>query len=119
MIHSQVYACSVTITSTFFGQARLIEYLYPQMTYRRNWILFVIISDVIAIVGVILSTLGIYPESTGYFLQLAFLFQVNTMIDFVKFDIIGHQIKFNDYTISTIEKNEHNNISNIGDKKGC
>lgn len=96
----------------FFRTIKMIEHLYPQMTYRRNWIVFVTISDIIAISMVILSTVGIYPESTGYFLQLTFLFQLNTMIDFVKFDTVRHMITYNDYTIS-IEKDDENGSTKV------
>jgi len=102
----------------FFRTVNMIEYFYPQMIYRRNWIVFVIISDIIAIPMVVLSTVGIYPESTGYFLQLAFLFQLNTMIDFVKFDTVRHMITLNDYTIS-IEKDGENNPIKVDTKKLC
>jgi len=84
----------------FFASPVVMRFLRPQMAYRRNWVIFVLVMDILTVVLVILGTVGIYPESTTSFLLLSFLFQLNTMIDFVRFDTVRHEITIRDFTVS-------------------
>jgi len=84
----------------FFSSKTIMNFMRPQMIYRRNWLLFVIIMDIISIVLVIIDTIGLYSESTGSFVEIVFLFQLNTMIDFVRFDTVRHEITIRDFTVS-------------------
>jgi len=97
----------------FFGNKQVMNILGRQMAYRRSWILFVMFMDVATVVLTIIGATGIYTESTQDFLTLSLLFQLNTMIDFVRFDTVRHEITIRGYTISLGDGTDKEDIDSL------
>jgi len=97
----------------FFSSKRIMDIMRPQMEYRRNWIMFVIFCDILTMVLMVVSATNTYDETTTSFLTLSFLFQLNTMIDFVRFDTVRHEITIRDYTMSLGDGIEKEDIDSL------
>ena len=93
----------------YFSSNSIMKHLRFQMLYRRNWIYFVLFLEVIEITCITTAILGIYPNTTMTFLGLVILLELNTMIDFVKFDTVRNEITIGDQTIYLFDdsKDEH------------
>lgn len=85
----------------YFSSKSIMKYLRFQMVYRRNWIYFVIFLEIMGFFLIATAIKGIYPTTSASFLgALIFIFDVNTMIDFVKFDTVRNEIVIGDQTIN-------------------
>jgi len=57
-----------------------------------------------SVISVVMIGLDIYPVTVQEFLKLVVLFEINTMIDFVRFDTVRNEIVIGDQTLYIINK---------------
>jgi len=94
----------------YFMSSSVMKYMRPQMEYRRNWTCFVICTDILAFVFLILNSLNIYPDTFASFGNLFEVFQVDIIVDFVKFDTIRNEITLGNDTIYMLEASKEENV---------
>lgn len=92
----------------YFGSKSIMKYLQYQMVYRRNWVIFVIICEILSISFFITTLLKVIVFTSIVAPHVVFLFELNTMIDFVKFDTVRSEITIGDYTIYMLEETRDN-----------
>ena len=98
----------------FFKNAEMMKYWGFQMSSRRNWILLVMFCDIASILIAIFNALPQFSsESTGYVWQIIILFQINTMIGFVKYDVTKHEVTLPDGTKVAVSQSSSESESNI------
>lgn len=90
----------------YFRSKSVMKYLQFQMIYRRNWIYFVIFIEIMSLGLVATSLLKIYQYPTEALVKMLILFQLDTLIDFVKFDTIRNEITIGDHTIRLLNNSE-------------
>lgn len=90
----------------YFNSKSIMNHLRFQMIYRRNWIYFVIFLEIISFGSVIMTALAIFPYTNSGFLSLVSLFELNTMIDFVRFDTVRNEITIGDQTVYFYEERD-------------
>jgi len=87
----------------YFKSRSIMKLLRFQMIYRRNWIYFVVFLEMMGMLSVAIIALNIYPITIQSFLKIIVLFQMKTMIDFVKFDKVRNEIIIGDQTLHMLE----------------
>lgn len=96
----------------YFNSESVMKHLRFQMEYRRNWIRFVILIDILGLLLFIPWILnyfgGLIVIANGY--QIITLLQLNTMIDFVKFDTVRNEITMNTETLYLYEDHESHHL---------
>jgi len=87
----------------YFSSTSVMKHLDHQMIYRRNWIYFVFFLEVTSLGLIVISVLGLYPVTIIVYLYALVLLELNTMIDFVKFDTVRNEITIADKTLYMLE----------------
>jgi len=83
----------------YFSSSSIMKHLRFQMIYRRNWIYFVTFLILISFGCIVMAALNVFSWTASTFLNLVTLLELNTMIDFVKFDAVRNEIVIGSDTI--------------------
>jgi len=95
----------------YFRSKSVMKHLRPQMIYRRNWVVFVIICDILCFSFIVTTALGFIVAIGVYVPPLVLMFQLNTMIDFVQFDTVRNEITIGDHTLYLLDDSVRGYVS--------
>jgi len=87
----------------YFNSVSTMKHLQFQMFYKRNWVIFATIVNIVCIPLVLTSASGTIAYNSMYVPDLVFLFQLNVLIEFVEFNLSENKIVIGGHVADIVE----------------